>query len=68
MASVSNVRCSNCGRYFGLDLTAVSEWLEAHAEERPKHYPAQCTHCQRVVKVPVRQVRHLMPRKADAKA
>ena len=57
-----NVKCFHCGKSFALDEALTSAWLEEHQEENPKHYPAQCHFCRRVIKVPIRQIRQQMSR------
>jgi hypothetical protein len=42
-------------------MDVVAAWLEEHREERPKHYPANCHFCRRVIKVPVKQLRRYLP-------
>jgi len=56
-----NVKCYRCGKSFALDVDLAASWLAEHKEERPKHYPAQCHFCRRVVKVPVQQLRRHLP-------
>jgi hypothetical protein len=60
---MQNVKCFRCGKSFALDGTVVAKWLEEHKEERPKHYPAQCHFCRRVIKVPVKQIQRSLPAK-----
>jgi hypothetical protein len=52
-----NIKCFHCGRSFALDEALAEAWLQEHQEEHPRHYPAQCHFCRRVVKVPVQQIR-----------
>jgi DNA-directed RNA polymerase subunit N (RpoN/RPB10) len=51
-----NIKCFHCGKSFALDEALASAWLEEHQGENPKHYPAQCHFCRRVIKVPIRQI------------
>jgi hypothetical protein len=62
---VLNVKCFRCGKSFALDGAAAASWLEEHKEERPKHYPAQCHFCRRVIKVSVKQIRRYLPAEQD---
>jgi phage terminase large subunit GpA-like protein len=62
-----NAKCFHCGKSFALDMDLAAAWLEEHKEERPKHYPAQCHFCRRVIKMPVKQLRRYLPAKEDAK-
>lgn len=57
-----NIKCFHCGKSFALDEALPSAWLEEHRDERPKHYPAQCHFCRRVIKVPVRQIQRQISR------
>ena len=57
-----NIKCFHCGKSFALDEALASAWLEEHQAEHPKHYPAQCHFCRRVIKVPVRQIRQQIAR------
>ena len=55
-----NVKCFRCGKSFAVDTAAAAAWLQEQGAERPKHYPAQCHFCRRVIKVPVKELlRHL---------
>jgi phage terminase large subunit GpA-like protein len=55
-----NVKCFHCGKSFALDTAVAAAWLQEQGEKHPKHYPAQCHFCRRVVKVPVKELlRHL---------
>ena len=63
-----NVKCVRCGKSFALDEMSVAAWLQEHAEERPKHYPAQCHFCRRVVKVPVSQIKRRLPVQKEEEA
>jgi hypothetical protein len=58
---MSNVKCFRCGKSSALDMDAAAAWLEEHREERPRHYPAQCHFCRRVIKVPIKQLRRQLP-------
>jgi hypothetical protein len=49
-------------------MDVVASWLEEHKEERPKHYPAQCHFCRRVIKVPIKQLRRFLPKQEEEKA
>ena len=60
-----NAKCFRCGKSFALDMDLAAAWLEEHKEERPKHYPAQCHFCRRVVKMPIKQIRRHMPAKQE---
>ena len=62
-----NIKCFHCGKSFALDEALTSAWLEEHQGEHPKHYPAQCHFCRRVIKVPIRQIRRQMPRPERAR-
>jgi phage terminase large subunit GpA-like protein len=57
-----NIKCFHCGKSFALDEGLTSAWLEEHRDDRPKHYPAQCHFCRRVIKVPIRQIEQHMTR------
>ena len=65
---MSNTKCFRCGKSFALDMDTVASWLEEHKEERPKHYPAQCHFCRRVIKVPIKQLRRFLPKQEKEKA
>ena len=56
-----NVKCFHCSRSFAVDLDLAAAWVAEHKEERPKHYPAQCHFCRRIVKVPMRQLQRHLP-------
>ena len=58
---MSNVKCFRCGKSFALDMDAVAAWLAEHQEEHPRHYPAQCHFCRRVIKVPIKQLARQLP-------
>jgi phage terminase large subunit GpA-like protein len=62
---VLNIKCFHCGKSFALDGAVTAAWLEEHKEEKPKHYPAQCHFCRRIVKVQVRQIRRSLPAVQD---
>ena len=57
-----NVKCFHCGKSFALDEALTGTWLEEHKDEHPKHYPAQCHFCRRIVKIPIRQIQQQSPR------
>jgi phage terminase large subunit GpA-like protein len=63
-----NAKCFHCGKSFALDMDLAAAWLEEHKEERPKHYPAQCHFCRRVIKMPVKQLRRYLPAKEEAES
>ena len=56
-----NTKCFHCGRSFALDTDVAAAWLQEHKDEHPKHYPAQCHFCRRVIKVPIKQLRRYLP-------
>lgn len=63
-----NIKCFHCGKSFALDEALTDAWLEEHQGERPKHYPAQCHFCRRVIKVPIRQIRRQSTRQVRSQA
>ena len=65
---MSNTKCFHCGKSFALDMDVVAAWLQEHKEEHPKHYPAQCHFCRRVIKVPIRQIRRQSTRQVRSQA
>jgi hypothetical protein len=56
-----NIKCFYCGKSFALDEATVRVWLEEHKEEHPRHYPANCHFCRRVVKVPIKRLLRGLP-------
>jgi hypothetical protein len=56
-----NVKCFHCGKSFAVDEDLAAAWLEEHKDEHPRHYPAQCHFCRRVIKVPVQQIQRHPP-------
>ncbi len=63
-----NIKCFYCGKSFPVNPDAISTWLEAHQQEQPKTYPAQCLFCRRVIKVPLKQIERSLPKTAEAAA
>jgi phage terminase large subunit GpA-like protein len=60
-----NVKCFHCGKSFALNEDVVAAWLEEHKEEQPKHYPAQCHFCRRVIKLSIEQVSRHLPARSN---
>ena len=56
-----NVKCFHCGKSFAVDEAQAAAWLQQHRDERPRHYPAQCYHCRRIIKVSVQQIHLPVP-------
>lgn len=59
-----NIRCFYCGKSFTIVPEVAAEWLKAHRDEKPQHYPAQCVFCRKTIKVPVKQIERGLPRES----
>lgn len=61
-----NIKCFYCGNSFTLSPETVAAWLEAHKEEKPRHYTVQCTSCRKAIKVPIKQIERGLPKTTDS--
>lgn len=55
-----HIRCSYCNHSFNLAREFVVEALSETEEKGQKYYGLECINCRKLIKVPVKQMRHFV--------
>jgi DNA-directed RNA polymerase subunit RPC12/RpoP len=57
-----HVRCTYCRHSFNLSRDYLVNAVSEATEKRQKYHGIECPNCRKLIKIPLRQMKHFVPR------